>query len=164
MATFNRANDGHLFIRKGYPLTFAGVEEMQYATYQVYGRAEAIFDTAGFRDGQQIPKELFYALIVEGDITNDFFTRHPPTIWCVPCAIRNQAAVFESHDQVGPLLGSVFRDARYVIDFYRILNREPHFVPSEGLIDASLLSLARHLRQYAHDREVERRFPSNQST
>lgn len=44
---------------------------MQFSTYQVQVQAERVFELARFSDGESVPRETFYALLVQGDLYND---------------------------------------------------------------------------------------------
>src|SRR5208282_5692332 len=158
MATYKEASDGPPYIVKGYPLTIGGEEETRYCSYRVLGRAEELFRLAGFRDRQQIPKELFYALVVDGDITNERLEKHPPTISSIPRSILDLVEGFD--DYYKTLLGLPgILQAQHVLDLYRIVSAIPKLNQKRDavLLLASFFFLAQRLREY----ETREKFTKN---
>ena len=94
MAIFHIARDRHYYVRDGYYLTIDGNEEFHPKTLQTNGSADSVFTWANFSDGEKLPKHLYYALIVEGGLTNDYLQRNPPSIVSIPKALRKVARDF----------------------------------------------------------------------
>ena len=42
-----------------------------FCTYQVNAGGERVFERAGFVDGDRVPEEVFYALLLDGDLYNE---------------------------------------------------------------------------------------------
>ena len=143
MPTFNVAADGHYFTLQGYKLG----EEAAVATYTVLPRADTVFRLARFRDGEEVPKELFYALVLEGSLTTPYLIEHPPTIWKVPEPIRDEADNYGAYPNANQLLHNLIH-ARHVLDFFRLLARdETGPPPRHELRTACYLFLLRRLRE-----------------
>ena len=72
MARYRIAKDGHRYLTHGYPvLDKRDQEDVRFSTYQVNTGAERAFDRAGFVDGDKVSEEVFYALLLDGDLYND---------------------------------------------------------------------------------------------
>jgi hypothetical protein len=72
VARYKIAKDGHPFLTHGYPLiSERGQETARFATYQVNPGAEHLFERVGFEEGDKVPQETFYALLLDGDLYND---------------------------------------------------------------------------------------------
>jgi hypothetical protein len=72
MARYRIAKDGHPYLTHGYPvLDNRGRDDVRFATYQVNAGAERVFDRAGFVDGDKVSEEVFYAMLLDGDLYND---------------------------------------------------------------------------------------------
>ena len=64
---------------------------------RVLPRAAQVFSLAEHHDAQEVPKELFYALLVEGDITSDRLDARPATVCNIPQAVLALARQYEGH-------------------------------------------------------------------
>lgn len=45
--------------------------DVRFCTYQVNAGGERVFERAGFVDGDRVPEEVFYALLLDGDLYNE---------------------------------------------------------------------------------------------
>jgi hypothetical protein len=72
MAKYKIAKDGHPYLTQGYPvLDKRGQDDVRFCTYQVNAGGERVFELAGFAEGDRVPEEVFYALLLDGDLYND---------------------------------------------------------------------------------------------
>ncbi|MBA3351616.1 MAG: hypothetical protein H0U23_04180 [Blastocatellia bacterium] len=110
MATLRRKTNGEYYIVKGYPISRGGQEtDAFFTTIKVLPRAEQFFDAVGYRDGHQIPPEVFYALLVDGDISTPSLERDPPTVADIPSATVYLAeGLLDRHDLLGLLRDPAF--------------------------------------------------------
>jgi hypothetical protein len=144
MATFNIARDGHRYLTRGYPIiNERGQEDTRFCTYQLEPRAERLFDEAHFEEGESVPRETFYALLVEGSIYNNARPTGIP-ITAVPKSILRQAR--EEEHRLRPRSprdqASIDR-AQYLIDVFNAL-RHGFGNTAEALSVASWFCLRQH--------------------
>jgi hypothetical protein len=72
VAKYRIAKDGHPYLTHGYPvLDKRAPDDVRFSTYQVNAGAERVFYRAGFVDGDKVSEEVFYALLLDGDLYND---------------------------------------------------------------------------------------------
>jgi hypothetical protein len=66
-----------------------GTEDSFVRTYHVSPRASSLIENLRWRDGKELPKSIFYALVIDGDL---FYPgRALPSIAMVPSAILASA-------------------------------------------------------------------------
>ena len=75
MARLKIAKDGHSYLTQGYQLLNTAGKEVKFAGYKVETGAERVFERSGFVDGDSVPEEVFYALLLDGDIYNEAFPK-----------------------------------------------------------------------------------------
>ena len=125
MAKLQFARDSHPYLTHGYPvLRPDGREDRGFATYQVYPRAEKLFEAAGIVAGESVPRETFFALLTDGDLYNG--TRpHGIPISLVPSATRveaeNIAATLLKNEWVD---SRAFCNATYLLDVFRLMQQQ----------------------------------------
>jgi hypothetical protein len=158
MATLRQYRDGGFYIYRGYPVRRGQTEEdMIHTTIQVMPRGQSFFEDAGYRDGAQIEREVFYALLLDGDLSSPSIERTPPTVHSIPSETLYIAEGLADSEGVREFM----RDpqvigCRHLKDYYRVIRK---LRPTNA--DASLAAfvcLARHVRQAAYEREQQRRF------
>lgn len=71
VARYKIARDGHTYITQGYEIKDSYKNEIRFCTYQLHPYAEKLLEEASLGEGDKIPREVFYALILEGNIYND---------------------------------------------------------------------------------------------
>jgi hypothetical protein len=149
VSTYNIARDGHPYLTRGYPIVDKrGREDVRFCTYQLNPRAEHLFEKLRFEDGEIVPRETFYALLVEGDLFNDP-RPNGIEISSVPKNIVNGLEDAARQYQLKRLLNQPkFVHAPYLIDVFEIL--QPQYEKtSDALCAASWFSLLRHSRRHA---------------
>ncbi len=158
MATLRQYRDGGFYIYRGYPVR-AGQhdEDMIHTTIQVLPRAESFFEAAGYRDGAQIQREVFYALLLDGDLSSPAIERTRPTVQNIPSDTLYIAEGLADSEGVREFM----RDpkvlgCRHLKDYYRVI-RELRPANADPSL-AAFVCLARHLRQATYDREQQRKF------
>src|SRR6266567_7642319 len=114
-----RRRDDQFYVHQGYPMDLEENEQIPVATWTVCPRAEIVFNRAGFRDGQEVPEELFYAVVVEGSLTLPSHEQ-PPKIWAVPRAIRDEADSYQDRPGTNRFLRN-HPGFQYVSEFFRRL-------------------------------------------
>jgi len=143
MARYNIARDGHPYLTHGYPIiNNDGREDTHFCTYQCNPGAERLFERAALEDGGRIPKETFYALLVEGDLYNDTRPNGIP-ITSVPQVILGDAddlvlRTLASHEDI---VG-----ARHLYNLFEVIYAEWHD-RAAALCAASYLCLLRHTQR-----------------
>jgi len=155
MATLRHYVDGGFYLHRGYPITKKGApDEMFHTTIEVLPRAEQFFAAVGFKDGTLLSKEIFYSLLLDGDISSPSIQKKRPTIYDIPQEVFYFAEGLSEEHAVVTLLQQYHSSARYLIDFYKLLKASrPDKEPS---VLASFLCLARHARQAAYDRKYNK--------
>jgi hypothetical protein len=74
MARYKIAKDGHPYLSHGYPVFDKKArDDVKFVVYQVNAGAERVFERSGFVDGDKVPEEVFYALLLDGDLYNEAF-------------------------------------------------------------------------------------------
>lgn len=71
MARYKVARNGHSYVTQGYEIKDEYRHEVKFCTYQLYPYGEKLLEEASVGDGDKIPREVFYALALEGNIYND---------------------------------------------------------------------------------------------
>jgi hypothetical protein len=72
MAKYKIARDGHPYLTQGYPvLDKHAADDVRFCTYQVNAGGERVFERAGFVDGDRVPEEVSYTLLLDGDLYNE---------------------------------------------------------------------------------------------
>lgn len=141
MARYNVARDGHPYLTHGYPIIDVnGTGDTRFCTYQCNPGAERLFERAHLEDSDRIPKETFYALLVEGDLYNDA-RPNGISISSVPQAVLGEAEdpvlyVLLSHEDIA--------NARHLYNLFDVIYDEWHDVAA-ALSAASRLCLLRHM-------------------
>ena len=158
MATLRKYREGGYYIIRGYPVR-CGLrdEDMFHTTIQVLPRAESFFEVAEYRDGAQIEREVFYALLLDGDLSSPAIERTKPTVQNIPSETLYVAEGLADSENVRMFMrGPQVQACRYLLDYYRAFREVRPANPDPSL--AAYVCLARHLRQAAHDREQQRKF------
>lgn len=128
MAKLRIAKDGHRYLTHGYPvLGSAGQLDTHFSTYQLYPGAEWLLREAGLEEGASIPREMFYALLVDGELFNE--RRHAPVpITSVPLTIRGEAEQRVSElNGLAYLKGAIAHSqCQRTIDLYRAITAAYH--------------------------------------
>jgi len=75
MAKLKTAKDGHFYLTQGYQVLKTAGKEVKFAGYNVETGAERVFVRFGFVDGDRVPEEVFYALLLDGDLYNEAFPK-----------------------------------------------------------------------------------------
>ena len=151
MATIKEYRDGGgYYILKGYPVgNSKGEDDMICATLQVFPRAETFFKETGYRDGRKIEREVFYALVLDRDISSPSLERNPPTVECLPYEILYIVEGLAESEHLGPFLKKdEIRRCRYLIDYYREIRKLGQKNPEL----AANICLAQHIRQAGYER------------
>jgi hypothetical protein len=153
MATLRQYNEGGYYIYRGYPIRLSQREEdMFHTTIQVLPRAERFFELVGWRDGQIIPREVFYAVLLDGDLSSPAIEQRAPTVDNVPKETLYIAEGLADSEQVISFLREpAVIQCRYLVDFYQTLRRLKPADTDPSL--AAYVCLARHLRQATYERE-----------
>jgi hypothetical protein len=78
--------DNNYYVRRGYPFTGPNGEEDSFVrTYHVTPKGSFVIENLRWRDEKELPKSIFYALVVDGDLF--YPNRVPPSIASVPAEI-----------------------------------------------------------------------------
>jgi hypothetical protein len=113
---------GGYYLHRGYPISKKGRDsEMTHTTITVLPRAEQFFEAVGFKDGTLLSKNIFYSLLLDGDISSPSIERNRPTIHDIPYNIFLLSEGLGQDDNTISLLKEHFSKARYLIEFYRTL-------------------------------------------
>jgi len=157
MATLRHYRAGGCYIQRGYPIRQGERDEDSFfTTIQVLPRADRFFDVAGYRDGRTIEREVFYAPLLDGDLSSPSIERRRPTVDNIPSQIINRAeGLADSEPAISLSRRPEIIQCRYLVDFYNVIN-SPGLKPDVSL--AANICLARHLRQTAYERDARRRF------
>jgi hypothetical protein len=153
MARLRVAKDGHRYLTHGYPvLDPAGRHDTQFSTYQLYPGAEWLFREARLEEGASIPRETFYALLVDGEIYNER-RRSGMRITSVPTTVRDVAE--QECSELDPLVrlkGIVSpNQSRRTIEWYKALTaayHHPALRRRDRLDPSTCLSLASWYRLF----------------
>jgi hypothetical protein len=145
MATLRRYVDGGFYIHRGYPVRRRQQEEdMIHTTIQVLPRAESFFEAAGYRDGAQIEREVFYALLLDGDLSSPSIERTRPTVDNIPSETLYIAEGLVDTETVREFMRKPeVISCRHLIDFYRAVSKLR--LASHQASLAAFVCLARHL-------------------
>ena len=85
--------DNNYYVRRGYPFTGPNAEEDSFVrTYHVSPRGSSLILNLRWRDGQEVPKSIFYPLVIDGDLF--YPARALPSIASVPAGILVSARDF----------------------------------------------------------------------
>lgn len=158
MATLRHYRDGGFYIYRGYPVRRGqSDEDMFHTTIQVLPRAESFFEAAAYRDGAQIEREVFYALLLDGDLSSPGIERARPTVSSIPSDTLYIAEGLADSDELRQFLHEPqVLACKHLKDYYRVLGTLRPATANPSL--AAYVCLARHLRQAAYDREQQRKF------
>ncbi|SRR6266478_2999935 len=118
MATLRQYAHGGFYVHRGYPVRRGQREEdMIYTTIQVLPRAEAFFEAAGYRDGARIEREVFYALLLDGDLSSPAIECTTPTVDNVPSETLYIAeGLADSEDVIGFMRKPEVVGCRHLVD------------------------------------------------
>jgi hypothetical protein len=157
MATLRQYIDGGFYIHRGYPVRRGQHDEdLIHTTIQVLPRAEGFFEAAGYRDGGQIEREVFYALLLDGDLSSPSIERTRITVDNIPSdTLYIAEGLADSEDVRRFIRDPRVMSCRHLVEFYRTIKE---LLPATA--DASLAAfvcLARYLRQAAYERDQRRR-------
>ena len=153
MATLRKYRDGGFYILRGYPISHNGVEEdMFFTTIQVFPRAERFFEVAGYTDGTLIPREVFYALLLDGDLTSPSIESRQFSVRDIPRNVIYSVAGQADSDFIRSLMREPkLAGVKYLCDFFDIVHtRKPG---KAAPTTAAILCLAKHAKQTAYDRQ-----------
>jgi hypothetical protein len=150
MSKFNVAQNGHYFLTQPYPtVDDAGEEDVRVSTYQVHPRGDKLLRLGEFRDGDTIPKDVFYLLAVEGELysaargTRQLSISHVPhDALELPRMLIGRPG-FQRYCQ-----DPAFIAARYACDVFLLLQSRKPLAAKQTLASTALLCLARHIRQH----------------
>jgi hypothetical protein len=158
MATLRQYRNGGFYIYRGYRVRRGqSDEDMIHMTIQVLPRADAFFEAAGYRDGAQLQREVFYALLLDGDLSSPGIERARPIVDSIPSDTLYIAEGLADSDELRHFLREPeVLACRHLRDYYRVLRKLRPAIADASL--AAYVCLARHLRQAAHDREQQRKF------
>ena len=156
MATLKHYVTGGVYITNAYPFrTPHGDRDAFFSNVQVLPRAERFFELAEYRHGRVIEKAVYYALLLDRDITSDSIERHPPTVADMPSRFLNIAeGLAEDRLMIDMLRDPKIVSSRCLADYFTAVRT----VSKSATVDfIANICLARHIRQHAYDRAQSRR-------
>ncbi len=130
---------------------------MFFTTIQTHPRADKFFEDAAYTDGAEIEPEVFYALVLDGDITSPSLIRREITPEIIPTHVVMCAAAFTSTIKIEHITRHpMILQSKYLHQFYlaikHILPRgKPHSL-------AAFLCIGKHLQEFAYRKECLARY------
>src|ERR1035437_9017353 len=127
MATVRQKEDGDFFVVNGYPITLHGSTDLKFSAYEALPRANAFFQEASFRDGEQLDRRVFYLLLYEGDLTNRAVQGQSFSFDLFPSALMDCVhRLSRKPEIVSCLAGPEFRQCDSYLQFFRAFSTMPH--------------------------------------
>ena len=156
MATLNHYVNGGFYITNAYPFkTRNGDQDAFFSHVKVLPRAERFFELAQYRHGRVIEKAVYYALLLDGDLTSDSIERRRPTVVDMPSHVLYVAeGLAEDASMIRMLRDPKIVSSRCLADYFSAVRA---FYKSATVDLIANMCLARHIRQYAYDREKNKK-------
>lgn len=158
MATLRHRVSGGFYIHKGYPIKRAGfADDMFFTTIQTHPRADNFFEYGGYRDGETIEPEVFYALVLDGDITSPSLARKEITPEIIPSKIVLLVTAITSVSELDYVTHAEgVLKSRYLAQFYAAVKQ---ILPSGNpRVFAAWLCISKHLQDFAYKKECNERY------